>query len=201
MKTMHRPGWTRMMARLANEAAKGSTAEAHDVSAKLAEAIVRACFSKRGTTEDKRARAAGRIDGYCYSPFTGKRTPVETKTGGTVNYDDPGDNWTADDVLPGVKLVAFPVMTRIHHWFEIPEWTAIMTREDFVRYAEAASRNGIRGTFHRTSPGTKGRPRVLAYQPTPLGKMRDAIAADIEAGILYTLDTYMLEHDCPDLDL
>lgn len=199
----HRNSWQGMQARQEAEAVKGSTAEAHDISAKGAEAVIRADVSKRGVTTDKCARAAGRADGYAINPFTGKRGPFEVKTGGTVNYDDPGDEWTADDILPGLDRtpIYFPVMTRITCYEDVPMWTAILTRADFIRYAEAASRNGIRGTFHRTSPGTKGRPRVLAFQPTPLNKMREAIAHDIEAGILYTLDAYMLEHNCPGVSL
>lgn len=170
-----------MLTRLAKEKSKGSTAERYAVSAKACEVFCRDVWYKYGVkANDCHARGAERVD----MRIDGK--DVEIKTGGTV-APYVTDSWTEKDIFPRAKYVAFPIITMIESYDEVASWTVVMPRETFLNYCAACSRKGLRGTFHVT------RGHVLAFQPTPLRKLREMLAEALYNGDLPTLETLKAE--------
>lgn len=160
------------VARLEAEAAKGSTAEVHAYSAKKAETDIRDACLDGGirTEEDWRARAAGAAD--LYLTIGGVRYLAEVKTGGTLGSPNADGSWTEANILPKAQLVVFPIIDMIRSKRELYGMSVIVSRERFIEMLEACSRKGLKGTCHVTSPGAKGRTPVIAFQPTPLAKLR-----------------------------
>lgn len=179
--------------RLAEEARKGSTAEVYAYSLKKAETDLRDAGLDGGirSEDDWRARAAGQDDMYLF--IRGKRYRAEVKGGGTVGKPNEDLSWDADNILPRAQYVVIPVITRIHNKRELYALSAIVTREQFLDLLEQASRAGLTSTIHLTSEGKKERkrPRVLAFQPTPLDHLRELVYNLILDEIVPTMQDYI----------
>lgn len=173
-----------MEARSAMEAIKGSTAERFAISQKAVEAFVRDFWYDGGlrSETDFRARTAGKADLRMY----GKQ--AEVKSGGTVGVPEFDGSWTADNVMPDAHYVVFPLMDEIVEPEDVPDNTVVMERHTFIEVAATCSRKGLEGVFHTTSRG------VIAFQPTPLRKLREQFLEMLLNGELPTLRT-MKEED------
>ena len=178
-----------MYTRPAAEKAKGSTAEVFNISAKGVEPDLRREFYARMEPADCRARAAGKVDIVLY--IDGHRYNGEVKTGGTVGKPACDGTFSEAEILPRAQYVVFVVIDRCDSWNDVLDNTAIMPREQFLELCEASSRKGLHGTFHITSPGKKGRAPVVAFQPTPLEKLRRQVEALIESGEVMTAWDYL----------
>ena len=192
----------KLNARDAEYRAKGSTAERYAIGAHAVEVVARELSLARGCgmividengtlRPDFCCRPTRMWDGKLY----GK--PAEIKTGGTVCYNPPAD-WTEDDILRNKKYVAFCLTPQAEERYLDPDntddevtiicdLTAIISREMFLSLCAQASRKGLRGTFHIT-----GKNKVLAFQPTPLTKLREMIKELIDHGEVETLEGYLL---------
>lgn len=166
------------------EAMKGSTAERFAISQKAVEAFVRDFWYDGGlrSESDFRARTAGKADLIMF----GRR--AEVKSGGTVGIPESA-SWDENDVMPDAHFVVFPLMDEITCADDVPDNTLVMERSAFIEIAATCSRKGLAGVFHVTSRG------VLAFQPTPLRKLRDTLLFLLMIGKLPTLRTFKEERE------
>ena len=174
-------------ARLACERALGSTAERYAFSMKKAEDVIRHHVNVRGlkAENDVRARSQNKVD--VYITVEGKRYTAEVKCGGTVGEPDYDGTWTEDDLLPAADYVIVPVIDKIETEDDLLDMSVILTRAEWIELCASCSRKGLQGTFHVTSRN------VIAFQPTPLNKLRRAIEAMLDNGDGWTVRTYELE--------
>lgn len=174
-----------MVARYATERAKGSTAEKFTISAKAAEVYIRHHIMVRGLTSkaDFRARRAGKADGRLY--IDGHPFDYDVKTGGTVGSPKADGNWDEEDILPKVQYVIFTVMDIVEDEDDILDDSIIFTREAWLELCASCSRKGLKGTFHVT-----GKSPVIAFQPTPLNKLRRMVEDMLNAGEGWTVRDY-----------
>lgn len=176
---------TAMETRYAIEREKGSTAERFDVSAKGIEVRIRHHVQTRGISSkaDFRARSEGKADGYLF--INGKRYPYDVKTGGTVGKPQQDGSWDESDILPSAPYVIFPVIDIIETDDDILDESVIFTREAWLELCASCSRKGLAGTFHVT-----GKTPVIAFQPTPLNKLRRMIEKMLNNGDGWVLRDY-----------
>lgn len=167
-----------MTERSINERQKGSTAETFAISQKAVEAYVRDFWYNGGlrNESDFRARSAGKADMKLFGKV------AEIKTGGTVGIPSSYE-WDETDVMPNACYIVFPLMDMIETAADIPDNTVVMERSVFIEIAGTCSRKGLAGVFHMTSRG------VLAFQPTPLRKLRETLFNMLCNGELPTLAT------------
>ena len=113
----------------------------------------------------------------------------EVKGGG--NFGPMPESWDADDIYPKARLVVFclaeDIAAQEDTFRGLLEYSAVMTRDTFIELLENASRKGIHGTLHLTGKSAK----VLAFQPTPLEKVRQAVREMLDNGDLDTLEYYL----------
>lgn len=175
-------------ARLAMEREKGSTAERYAFSMKKAETVIRHHLNLRGlrSEQDVRARSATKDDAYLW--IAGKRYVAEVKCGGTVGKPEIDGSWTEEDILPRADYVIVPVIDRIEDEDDLLDMSVILTRAEWLELCATCSRKGLAGTFHTTSGGA-----VIAFQPTPLNKLRRALEEMLDNGEGWTVRTYEME--------
>jgi len=174
--------------RPAAEKLKGSTAERYAISAKGVEVYIRHELYASMDPADCRCRTAGRADIILY--MDGHRYTAEIKTGGTVGAPQLDGSWTEADILPGKPYIVFPVIDACETYNDVLDNTAIMPRELFLELCEAASRKGLQGTFHTT-----GHPAVIAFQPTPLNKLRRAVETLLDNGEVMSAWDYLAQRE------
>ena len=174
-----------MNRRTAMEGMKGSTAERFSISQKAVEAFVRDFYYEGGLRSelDFRARTAGKADLI----MRGRR--AEVKSGGTVGMPDFDGSWSDADVMPNASWIVFPLMDEIVDAEDVPDCSVVMEREVFIEIAATCSRKGLSGTFHTTSRG------VIAFQPTPLRKLRETLLEMLYTGELPTLRSFKEEEE------
>ena len=177
--------------RLEAEALKGSTAERFEYSAKKAETDIRDALLTGGIRSEADWRARGVDTDDAYLMVDGVRRVAEVKTGGTIGKPEEDGSWTEANILPKAHYVIFPVLDRIRTKEELYGLTAILTRDEFLSLLAECSRKGIHGTAHTTSGGTKNRAPVIAFQPTPLRKLRERIFNGILDEEFPTVQDYM----------
>lgn len=201
-RTRRLAAYEAQFARLAQERAKGSTAERYDLSMKAAENLTRDLTSKSGLrkTGDFRARAQSDRDCTIYG------CAGEVKCGGTVSvrakrnglpYTKEND-FTERDILPNAKYVVFPIIDRIHSIDDLVTYTAIMSRDEFLTLLEAYAttlcprmRKGsdaLHTIFHITAG-------VVAFQKQPLDRLRRLLEDLLDQGDIMSLDAYLTEQN------
>lgn len=181
------------------ERAKGSTACKYRIGAKSCEGLVRDLLNARGVATIVRDESGHRYVDFGARPNRNTAgecriygRPGDVKTGGAVNYYADAD-WTEDDIMPGKAYIAFTLLEQASEAPDpidgICDWTAILSREQFIGMCEQVSRKGLRSTFGLK--GTYG--TALTFQPQPLERLRALIKAGIENGELETLEGYLLD--------
>ena len=117
---------------------------------------------------------------------------VEVKGGGNFGYFP--EDWTADDIYPTAKLIAFCLAKEIGEQEDLLDglldYTAMIPRDLFIDMLERAGKKGIRSTLHLTAACRTGLP-VLAFQPRPLERVRDMVRYMLEHCEVDTLRTYL----------
>lgn len=176
---------------------KGSTDCKYGISAYSIDGLIRDLTNLRGVDYRVSDESGHKVIDILCRPNRNNRgecilygRPGEIKSGGCVNYNPPTD-WDECDILPNKEYIAWTLLEEASEAEDpingICDWTAIMSREEFIELCERASRKGIHGTFHVTTRGP------LAFQPTPLRKLREMIKQMIEDGEIETLEGYLLD--------
>lgn len=179
-------------ARYAQEKKKGSTAERYAYSMKKVEYVIRHECYEGGlrSEEDFRARRQGSPD--IILTINGVRGRGEVKCGGTVSKGGwCGENFDECDIMPDAVYVIIPLITEIYDDDDVYDNSIILTRAEYLDICRAASRKGIKSTFHITGPKTRP---VIAYQSTPLAKVRATVKSMLESGDCYTVRDYVNDH-------
>ncbi len=169
-----------------------STAHRTDLPATTIERIVRDITLTRGC-------ATERDLGGAREPIRTDVRDHEVKTGGNLGRPAHHVGWFDEsDIYPAAKYIWWSFAEDIHDMDDLLDLTVELTRAEFIEILEGASRKGLQGTLALKRNGSHGATQteclVMAFQPTPLRKVRERIRAGLEAGDFRSLRTWLQDN-------
>ena len=170
-----------------------STAHRYALACTDAELYIRDVMYKRGVgnIRDFGSRAANVSDMW----------HEEIKCGGNLGRPafHMDGTFDADDIYPHAKFIVWVLYQEVEDTDDLVDMSAIVPRDEFIAILERASRKGLHGTL-RLKPNGKNGSRdtcdlVMAFQPTPLEKVRDAVREGLDSGEFISVRTWLQEHN------